>query len=70
MEKGLHHIDQTTMQTQQSVEQMKAMMKEVVSATRGQTRLLMDLCSDAVECPRLVWMAQEQQSGLVKFFTP
>ena len=67
---GLHHIDDTTTKTAADVAAVKAALGEVVDATRGQTRLLMDLCSDATECPKLVWMAREQEGTLTKWLTP
>jgi len=67
---GLHHIDETTTKTAQSVEQMKAMLGEVVAKTRGQTRLLADLCAGTTECPKLVWMARDDQTGIASWISP
>ena len=32
--------------------------------------MLVDLCSGAVDCPKLVWMAQEQLGTVATIFTP
>ena len=67
---GLHAIDATTTATQQSVADLTAMLEGVVAATRGQTRLLMDLASGAVDCPKLVWIAREEEGGVKKLLSP
>ncbi|KAH8063131.1 flavodoxin [Aureococcus anophagefferens] len=67
---GLHHIDDTTTKTAAEVAAIRAELAKVVDATRGQTRLLMDLCSDATECPKLVWMAREKEAAVTRWLTP
>ena len=45
-------------------------LDEVVAKTRGQTRLLADLCSGTTECPKLVWMARADPKGLASWISP
>ena len=70
IDEGVHHIDATTTKTAQSVEQIKAQLDEVVAKTRGQTRLLADLCAGTTECPKLVWMARADPKGLASWISP
>ena len=70
IDEGVHHIDETTTKTAQSVEQIKAKLDEVVAKTRGQTRLLADLCAGTTECPKLVWMARADPKGLASWISP
>ena len=70
IDEGVHHIDATTTKTAQSVEQIRAKLDEVVAKTRGQTRLLADLCAGTTECPKLVWMARADPKGLASWISP
>jgi hypothetical protein len=70
IDEGVHHIDATTTKTLMSVEQIKVKLDEVVAKTRGQTRLLADLCAGTTECPKLVWMARADPKGLASWISP